>query len=151
MPKGTLIISSLYSVNMDPSHFEEPDAFRPQRFLDNQVSGLYASESIEWFIEAHAFLRPYDSAPRPPLPPSPVSKFSIFLSLPVEPNHMTAKSLILCKLYNNLWYVWRKYPRISRKIVIKYLSTSLLYKRRGEIRSPPSLPASFPADSSIHI
>ncbi len=29
------------------------------------------AESIEWFIEAHAFLRSFDLAARPPLPPLP--------------------------------------------------------------------------------
>ncbi len=41
------------------------------------------TESIEWFIEGHAFLRSYDLASRPRLPPSPVSKLSLFLCLPV--------------------------------------------------------------------
>ncbi len=35
-------------------------------------------ESIERFLENQAFLRLYDSAPRPP--PSPISKLSLFLS-----------------------------------------------------------------------
>ncbi len=39
-------------------------------------------EGIEWFIEDQAFLLSYNSAPRPPSP-SPVSKLSLFLSLPV--------------------------------------------------------------------
>ncbi len=65
-------------------------------------------EMIEWFIEDQAFLRSYDSTPRTPPPPtSPVSKSSLFLSLPVcrrsslltgkgagvEPNHRTARKL----------------------------------------------------------
>jgi hypothetical protein len=42
------------------------------------------AESVEWIIEGQAFLRSYDSAPRPsPSPPSSVSNLSLFLSLPV--------------------------------------------------------------------
>ncbi len=37
------------------------------------------TERIEWFIEDKAFLRSFDSAPRPP----PVSKLSLSLSLPM--------------------------------------------------------------------
>ncbi len=40
-------------------------------------------ESIEWFIEDQAFLRSYDSVPRPPPPPPPISKLSLFLSPPM--------------------------------------------------------------------
>jgi hypothetical protein len=54
--------------------------------------------SIQWFIEDQAFLRSYDLAPLPLLP-SPISKMSLFLSLPVcrgggvsqEPNHSNAR------------------------------------------------------------
>ncbi len=50
-----------------------------------RLAGLPHPESIEWFIENQAFLRSYDSAPRPPPLPSPslVSKLSLFLSLSV--------------------------------------------------------------------
>jgi hypothetical protein len=66
-------------------------------------------ESIERFIEDRAFLRSYDLLPTPPsLHPFPLSRLSLFLSLPVcrrsklltgergegmgeEPNHMTAR------------------------------------------------------------
>jgi hypothetical protein len=66
-------------------------------------------ERIELFVEDHAFLRSYDTAPRPPSPsPSPVSKLSLFLNLPVcrrpsllmgwegagmEPKHTTTTKL----------------------------------------------------------
>ncbi|XP_072016390.1 cytochrome P450 2D1-like [Amphiura filiformis] len=33
-PKGTHILSNLYSVTRDPSIFDEPDVFKPERFLD---------------------------------------------------------------------------------------------------------------------
>jgi hypothetical protein len=67
------------------------------------------TESIEWFIENKAFSRSYDSAPpHPLLYPSPDSKLSLLLSLPMcrrsslltgerggglreEPNHMTSR------------------------------------------------------------
>ncbi len=41
-----------------------------------------AQESIRWFIKDQAFTSLYDLAPPPPCP-SPVSKLSLFLSLPV--------------------------------------------------------------------
>jgi hypothetical protein len=41
------------------------------------------AESIEWFIEYQALFRSYDLVPRPPLPSYPISKLSLFLSLPV--------------------------------------------------------------------
>jgi hypothetical protein len=41
------------------------------------------AESIEQFIKDQAFLQSYDLAPSPPYPPSPVSKLSLFLSIPV--------------------------------------------------------------------
>ncbi|XP_076057346.1 methyl farnesoate epoxidase-like [Oratosquilla oratoria] len=34
VPKDTLVMVNLYSVLMDPDHFEEPENFRPERFLD---------------------------------------------------------------------------------------------------------------------
>ncbi len=40
-------------------------------------------ENIEWFIENQAFSRSFDLAPPHPLPPFPVSKLSLFLTLPV--------------------------------------------------------------------
>ncbi len=43
------------------------------------------AESTERFIEDQAFLRSSDSAPDP----SPVSKLSLFLSLPVSPVELT--------------------------------------------------------------
>jgi len=42
---------------------------------------MFRSESIELFIEDQAFSPSYDLAPPPP--PSPVSKLSLFLSLPM--------------------------------------------------------------------
>ncbi len=64
-------------------------------------------ESIEWFMEGQAFLAVVWFGYSPIPPPSPGSKFSLFLSLPVcrrpslmtgegeavgeEPNHMTAR------------------------------------------------------------
>ncbi len=67
------------------------------RTVDNYMLNLRVvhtvstPESIEWFIEYQASLRSQDSAPRPPpsplsrpCTPSPVSKLSLFLSLPVS-------------------------------------------------------------------
>ncbi len=36
IPKDTMIITSLYSVHMDPNVWSEPRKYRPERFLDNQ-------------------------------------------------------------------------------------------------------------------
>ncbi|XP_072039153.1 cytochrome P450 2D26-like [Amphiura filiformis] len=36
IPKGTNITSNLYSVTRDPSVFDEPDVFYPERFLDEK-------------------------------------------------------------------------------------------------------------------
>ncbi len=49
--------------------------------------GWICPESIEWFIEAQAFLRSDDSAPHPPsFPPYPVSciSFSVYMCVAVE-------------------------------------------------------------------
>lgn len=37
IPKGTIILASLYSIHMDPEYWKDPLAFRPERFLkDNK-------------------------------------------------------------------------------------------------------------------
>ena len=36
IPKGTTIIPSLMSVNLDPDHFHDPHRFDPTRFLDER-------------------------------------------------------------------------------------------------------------------
>jgi hypothetical protein len=53
------------------------------RFNNKSTENYCAAESIELFIEGQAFLRSYHSVPRTTLPPSPVSKLFLFLSLPV--------------------------------------------------------------------
>ncbi len=58
-------------------------------FLHSRLYSIWAinciSESIEWLIEDRAFLRPYDSAPRPcsplPFPPHPSATCSISFSI----------------------------------------------------------------------
>ncbi len=66
----------------------------PKKQLQSLVKGIFCicvtvwgllPESNESFIEFQAFLRSYDSAPRPSSspPPSPVSNLLLFLSLPV--------------------------------------------------------------------
>ncbi len=53
-----------------------------QVFIKHMITILLCTrESIERFIEDPAFLRSYDSAPRPS--PSPLCKLSLFLRLPV--------------------------------------------------------------------
>ncbi len=75
----------IYTVTIPPQHPHHPPSVHqlasfftlpPRR----RVGTLFAfrngaPENIEWFIEGQAFLRSFDSAPRPPLsPPSSVSK-----------------------------------------------------------------------------
>jgi hypothetical protein len=82
---------------------------------------LFNPENIELIIEYQAFSLSYDLAPFPS-PPSPVSIFSFFLSLPMcrRPSLLRgewgagvggAKSdddekarLVLCKSFNTLWF-----------------------------------------------
>ncbi len=91
------------------------------------------TERIEWsswLIEAQAFLRSHNSAPRPPPPPLSVSKLSLFLLFPVcrRSSLPTGRgggwvwsriirpqeSLGLCKSFNPLWCkptcVWHEKP-----------------------------------------
>ncbi len=86
--------------------------------------GTWRSESIEWGPGFLAVVW-FGSSPAP-LPPFPVSKLSLFLSLPVcrrsslltggggkvwaseEPNHSTARSLALYKSFNTLCCRWLK-------------------------------------------
>ncbi len=84
--------------------------------------GMDQRARIECFIEAQAFLRSYDSAPRlpcpPPLPSAYCLSFSVFLCVAgpaywqegvgVEPDNTTARkleSLGLYKSFNPLWLV----------------------------------------------
>jgi hypothetical protein len=84
VPKGTLIISSLYSVNMDPSHFEDPAAFRPQRFLDSQVSGTVCIREYWMIYRGPGFLAVIGfGSSHTHFPPNLVKKLSLFLSLSV--------------------------------------------------------------------
>lgn len=42
IPKGTVIFPSLPSLNRDPALYNEPDTFKPERFLDDNL-GSFAS------------------------------------------------------------------------------------------------------------
>ncbi len=75
------------------------------------------AESIEWYVEDKALSLSYDLAPHPhPLPSSPVSKLSLYLSLHVRRRSSLlmgeegsgggvrgAKSHVLYKSFNTLW------------------------------------------------
>jgi hypothetical protein len=34
IPKGSVILSSIYNVGRDPEHFPDPETFNPERFID---------------------------------------------------------------------------------------------------------------------
>lgn len=38
IPKGTLVLASLYTSGHDPTHFSDPHKFRPERWLRNESS-----------------------------------------------------------------------------------------------------------------
>ncbi len=57
------------------------------RFILQQHVSFAVIQSIEWFMEDQAFSPSFDLAHSPsPQPPSPISKLSLFLSLPVLSN-----------------------------------------------------------------
>lgn len=38
--KGTSVIIPIYSVQHDPEHFEDPECFRPERFLGDNANNI---------------------------------------------------------------------------------------------------------------
>ncbi|KAG0433010.1 hypothetical protein HPB47_020312 [Ixodes persulcatus] len=42
IPKGTIVLPNLWAVHMDPTLWENPEAFDPSRFLKDDGSGLIA-------------------------------------------------------------------------------------------------------------
>jgi cytochrome P450 len=40
IPKGTRVLVNVWSINRDPKYWENPDEFRPERFIKNDVSFL---------------------------------------------------------------------------------------------------------------
>jgi hypothetical protein len=95
-------------------------------------------------LQDQAFLRSYDSAPCSPLPPLPVVKLSLFLSLPVyrrsslltgegegmgvgeEPNYTTARSLTHYKLFNTLSFLFICSMFVNVKKISSFLKLSQL-------------------------
>lgn len=47
IPKDTLVLVSLYSLNMDEEYWSDPHAFRPERFLDE--NGQYTAHAEQFF------------------------------------------------------------------------------------------------------
>ena len=35
IPKGSVVLSSIYNVSMDPDHFRDPERFDPERFINS--------------------------------------------------------------------------------------------------------------------
>ncbi|CAG2069359.1 unnamed protein product, partial [Timema podura] len=46
IPQGATLLVSLHSLHMDPTHWGDPDTFRPERFLDAQGKLL----QDDWFL-----------------------------------------------------------------------------------------------------
>lgn len=34
IPEGTIVLTNLYSIHMDPDYWQDPMEFRPERFID---------------------------------------------------------------------------------------------------------------------
>ena len=51
IPKGSIVLSSIYSVVRDPDHFSDPEIFNPERFID---AGTFQSEDLH-FSHLHFF------------------------------------------------------------------------------------------------
>lgn len=47
IPKDTLVLVSLYSLNMDEEYWKDPHVFRPERFLNE--NGQYVSHPEQFF------------------------------------------------------------------------------------------------------
>lgn len=47
IPKDTLVLVSLYSLNMDETYWTDPHIFRPERFIDE--NGQYKTHSEQFF------------------------------------------------------------------------------------------------------
>lgn len=47
IPKDTIVLVSLYSVNMDKEYWEDPEIFRPERFLN--ANGEYIPHAEQFF------------------------------------------------------------------------------------------------------
>ena len=67
IPKGTLVFPNLYSALMDPKHWDEPESFKPERFLDPDGN---VEESL-----AHI---PFGTGPRSCLG-EPLARMELFL------------------------------------------------------------------------
>ena len=67
IPKKTVILTNLYSSNMDPDHWEDPKKFNPNRFLDERGN-----------LIKHDALMPFSVGPRACLG-EPLARLELFL------------------------------------------------------------------------
>jgi len=61
--KGDLVITSPYVIHRDPRHWEDPDLFRPERFLHGSVGGSGGSPHHASSLAKHLYL-PFGVGPR---------------------------------------------------------------------------------------
>lgn len=55
IPKGTVVLPNLWSVHRDPALWEDPDTFKPERFLDDEGKLLRKEFYIPFGIGTPAF------------------------------------------------------------------------------------------------
>ena len=67
IPKGTLLFPNIYSALMDPTYWNEPKSFKPERFLDSKGE----------LVENHAQI-PFGTGPRTCLG-EPLARMELFL------------------------------------------------------------------------
>ncbi|THU83604.1 cytochrome P450 [Dendrothele bispora CBS 962.96] len=57
IPKGTTVISSIWSIHRDPETYPNPDEFKPERFLDENMNEVNTKESRSFGHHLYGFGR----------------------------------------------------------------------------------------------